>query len=678
MSQLNTFGDPLETFRKMERLSRIGWCAVDVADRKVIFSDYLVGELQLPGEELPIEEFAALVHPEHRKRTEFSNLATDKAYTHAFAVRVGEGYRYVEIRLEPAAADQTGRQVMFGMLRLISREEFDRLTEADYYEQLGELIKSQSYISQLLLRLLRNPDIDSIIHDILSNIVDKFNADRSYIFSFDKRKRTHSCIYEVTQDGITSEMDDLQDWPIDASPWWCEEILADRSHIIEDTETLKDVHQVEYEVLAVMQDIKSLMVVPLANGDGVWGYIGVDIVGHNRTWSGTERQWFEAIGNYISVCLELHRKVEEVHTGAKMIASVSEFAEVGYVRVDTIRSTFYATPQWYKNVCLEVPAQDKPVDFSIEAIPKFLAAVHPEDAAVFNERTGQMRMGEIESFQQDVRIKDGEGWKWLRSINTATERDPRTGNMVLLGFNHNITEVKQAEQRLIEAKARAEENDRQKSAFLANMSHEIRTPLNAIVGFANILGQTDDRDEREQFLSIIQQNTDQLLQLVADIIDLSKIEAGVFDVVLGEVDVNQMCANVVSSLKMKAQPGVEMSFTPERKQCVIRTDRNRLSQVLINYLGNATKLTSEGHITLSYTVQEGWITFRVEDTGCGMSPEQAATAFDRFVKFNNYASGTGLGLSISRSIAERLGGRVGVESDLGKGSAFWVSVPFPG
>ena len=242
--------------------------------------------------------------------------------------------------------------------------------------------------------------------------------------------------------------------------------------------------------------------------------------------------------------------------------------------------------------------------------------------------------------------------------------------------NFDVTELKQTEKNLIEAKNKAEVSDRLKSAFLANMSHEIRTPLNAIVGFSNLLAETDDIGERREYMRVVEENNELLLKLISDILDLSKIEAGTFEFNYGRVDVNRMCEETVCSLSLKVKDKpVELIFGEHDAQCCVVGDKNRLIQVITNFINNAVKFTDEGSITLGYRTEGGELLFHVEDTGSGISEEHRQSIFDRFVKLNSFAQGTGLGLSISKSIVEQMGGRIGVESEVGRGSRFWFTIP---
>ena len=247
---------------------------------------------------------------------------------------------------------------------------------------------------------------------------------------------------------------------------------------------------------------------------------------------------------------------------------------------------------------------------------------------------------------------------------------------ILLSIEWDITEMERMKRELLVAKEKAETSDQLKSAFLANMSHEIRTPLNAIVGFSNLLAETDDIAERREYMQVVEENNDLLLKLISDILDLSKIEAGTFEFNYGMVDVNRMCEEAVRALSLKVQDKpVELLFGDHEAQCCIVGDKNRLLQVITNFINNAVKFTEQGSITLGYRREARDLLFYVEDTGKGISEEHLRTVFDRFVKLNSFAQGTGLGLSISKSIVEQMGGHIGVESEEGRGSRFWFTIP---
>ena len=264
-----------------------------------------------------------------------------------------------------------------------------------------------------------------------------------------------------------------------------------------------------------------------------------------------------------------------------------------------------------------------------------------------------------------------------RIVQTLKTLVPLEGRApLIIGISWDITNMQNIEQELVQARIKAEQSDRLKTAFLANMSHEIRTPLNAIVGFSRLMTMTDNAEDERLYSDIINQNSEILLQLINDILDLAKIEAGTLEYVRYPMDLGELCRNIYEVHKDRVQEGVTLVLDNKDASLIINEDRNRIMQVITNLITNAIKFTFEGEIHFGFEAREGYIDCYVKDTGMGISEEKIQLIFERFVKLNSFVQGTGLGLAICRVIIEKLGGKITAESKPNEGSTFRFTIPY--
>ena len=919
-----------ERYRKMASLAQIGWWEVDLTAGYYLCSDYLSDLLGLDGDTISTSDFLNLIREDYRKQIaqEFrANSSIHKDfYEQTFPIhsKYGEVWLHTRLAFREKGTGVDGGDKSFGIIQRVEapKEEDQR----DALRRVNDLLCRQNFVSQSLLRFLRDEAVESCIADILRDILNLYNGKgRVYIFEYDEIYAHHSCIYEVVSEGVSAEIDNLQDMPASESKWWSEQILSGKPIILNTLEQLLEEAPDEYQIL-VVQGIKSLMVTPLMTGDRVWGYMGIDLVETYHDWSNEDFQWFSSLGNIINICIELRKTKDKVIREQTFLNNLFHFMPMGYIRMSIIRdennkpcdyrvtdanevsSTFFGLPlesyigslasekhpdylqklnfleeildsnsyrekdeyfprterytHWviyspgkdeivglfldstgsvqanraldrseklFQNIFANIPAGveiydkdgylidlnnkdleifgvvnksdvigvnffDNPnvpqnirdrvrnedlVDFrlnysfeqaegyyetnrsnAIELYSKvsklydnegnfsgyilisidnteridamnrirdfenfFLmisdyakvgyaklnllnrkgyaikqwyknlgeeedtlldevvgvyTQMHPEDRKRFLDFYDEVRDGKRRHFQGEMRIRrpgTKNEWNWVSSNVMVTNYKPEENEIEIIGINYDITELKETEAELIQARDKAEMMDRLKSAFLANMSHEIRTPLNAIVGFSDLLVETEELAERQEYIKIVRENNELLLQLISDILDLSKIEAGTFEFTNGDVDVNLLCEDIVRSMGMKAKEEVELVFDDHLPVCHVISDRNRIHQVISNFVNNAMKFTSEGSIHVGYKLKDGELEFYVEDTGIGIEKEQLPHIFERFVKLNSFVHGTGLGLSICQSIVEQLGGRIGVDSEKGKGSRFWFTIP---
>lgn len=797
-----------EKYVQIAQMAKMGWWESDLKNKEYICSDFIVDLLGLESNRISFTEFHQRIREDHRLRlkNEYMSLSYLETYEQMFPIRAKDGEIWVYSKINFQKPDEEGYRNMTGLLQYIDRPIDTTNGNIDFF-QVSNLLYQQTNISYSLLAFLQCDDVTQVVNKTLGDLLHQFLGDRIYIFEINRKEQRQDCTYEVTAEGISKEQEFLSNIPWDPSTWWNHQIAERRAIILN---TLDDMPEeaAEYRQTLEMQDIKSLMVVPLISKEEVWGYMGIDMVRTQRSWSNVDYQCFSSLANIISICIELRkselqakedrlaldnsekilrniyknlpagvelydkdgylvdindkeleifglsdkhealgvnlfdnpniplevkerlRAKEDVNfsinydfskinqyvdsrrngiinlttkvtalydsqnrfinylfinidttetTNAytkiqefeNLFLLIGDYAKVGFAHFNVLTRDGYAQDTWYRNLG-EKEGTPMPQVIGV------YAHVVPEDQAVLKNFVGEVKTGKATSLRKEVRVCRENGKYTWTSINVMV-RDyrPQDGIIEMLCINYDITPLKETEQKLIIARDKAEELDRLKSAFLANMSHEIRTPLNAIVGFSSLLAETDSRNERQEYIKIVQENNELLLQLISDILDLSKIEAGTFNFVYTNVDVNETCAEIIKSMSMKVSKGVELIFEEPLPECYLYTDKNRFTQVISNFINNALKFTQQGCITLGYEqVSHQKIKFYVRDTGMGIPEEKQKSIFERFVKLNTFVQGTGLGLSICKSIVSQMGGEIGVDSTEGIGSCFWFTHPY--
>ncbi len=350
---------------------------------------------------------------------------------------------------------------------------------------------------------------------------------------------------------------------------------------------------------------------------------------------------------------------------------VGDYAKVGYAHFNILSGHGYAQKSWYRNVG---EADETPLSDIFGTYRHF----HPDDRALLIRFLDDARKGLTTKLSKEMRVLREDGTYTWTHVNLLVKKyAPQDRIIEIISINYDITELKRTEEMLVKARDKAEASDRLKSAFLANMSHEIRTPLNAIVGFSSLLTSTENAAEKELYNSLIGHNNKLLLNLINDVIDLSKIESGYLELRPDWVNLTELLDESVAEYAHQVPSGVELLTNYPAHDSLVELDKLRIKQILSNFLSNALKNTTTGHVEVFYEVDHQSVRIGVKDTGRGIPQNMLEKIFERFEKLDSFAQGAGLGLPICKLIVEKMNGRILVDSQLGIGTTFIIELPDP-
>lgn len=495
-------------------------------------------------------------------------------------------------------------------------------------ENLEATNRRQALFIKVLQILQLEPDIPTAMNMALAEIGRYTGVDRLATWENHLDGVTYGCTNEWCNDGIEPAIDYLRSMTIEAGKPWFD--MLEENHII----CTSDIYSLDPFITQMLevQGVKAIAVFPLSQLGVHFGFLSFNFC-WNKQWDEKDVELMSQISQIVSTATKRWQVETSLQQSQRTMQKVLDNinANIFVSDYDTLKVIFANKP--FREEAGEVPANAEcwrmlnaglengckhcPKPKLLDANRKFTGVHFWEDYNPVTKRWYTIQSMAI---------------KWL------------DGRWAIMELATDITTRKQVELELIQAKEKAEESDRLKSAFLANMSHEIRTPLNAIVGFSSLLAETDEAELRHVYMSLAQENNELLLNLISDILDISKIEAGMIDLVMGRVDVPQLCREVIATFSHKKRDSaVELRFDENSPQIVIDADKNRIVQVLSNFLTNALKFTTKGSITLSYSLEdENQVRFCVTDTGKGIPDEQKHEIFNRFVKLDSFVQGAGL------------------------------------
>ena len=796
--------NPLGDIAKLNRIcasAQIGWWEVNFTTGKCFISETLLKSLEVSSEWLDIDELMSTVRQDYRKRItdEFTSIPRKGVFEQTFPVTSGRGNVFwIHCALSMEEENEEGQLIATGYGQRIESPETQGY-QCAWNQRINNLLYCQNSIANSLLKLLSNDTGDELFEEMLADILYFFKGARVYIVRYNWKNGNQSCLYEVAACNVITLKEKLQNICSEDAPWFYQQIHANRPVILNSPDELPPLAVRDREVLAE-NGTNSMMLAPLMREEGVWGYMGIDIVDGYRKWNSEDYQWFSSLANIISICMELrmikervmhseklfhdiftnipvglelynkegmlldcnnrnleifgvgdksriiglnlfespnmtrdiheslragrpgtfHLKYDfdeerrlfqserrgvmdldirslmlydaednlsnyllvnidnternnalsKVHDFENFFSIISDYSKVGYAKINLLDHTGFAVRQWYRNL-------GESHDTPLADIIGIFSHMHPDDRKSVLDFYEKAKAGTERFFDGDLRIRPADRWNWIHKSSMVTAYQSPNPRLELVEVNYDITVQKETEAELRAARDKAEESNRLKSAFLANISHEIRTPLNAIVGFSDLLMTVDDPAEQEEFRRTIQKNNTLLLQLFSDIIDLSKIDAGSFEYMPKPVCLYQFCAMMVQKMRNKVPEGVELQIDEDSPlDAWFSADSGYLNQVVTNFMSNAIKFTHRGTITVGYRIDaRQQLEMFVEDTGIGISIENQEAVFDRFMKVDSFVQGTGLGLPLCKSIIEKMGGHIGVISELGKGSRFWFTLP---
>ena len=600
--------------------ANVGWWKAEVEKKRYVCSKLIVDLLGLPQPEISFEDFNRYIADETRPPTEFQPF--EKLYPQregVYLLRTPHGHVWTRSKICMEKTDENGAVLLYGLVEIIESPESVSARQAlkESERILHNIYKNlpvgiELYDKNGILIDLNDKEME-LFHLKSKDALMGINLFENPIFPPHMREKIRK--HEDADFAFRYDFAKI-------GAYYQTEKREGSIDLVTKVTTLYDEHHNPINFLLIHADHTE------------------EIVANNRV------QEFE-----------------------NLFELVGDYAKVGYAYYNLYTRNGYASKSWYHNVGENesLPVQD---------IAGIYQHIHPEDREKIIGFLRNAQRGLKHKFNREVRILRGDGSCTWTHVNLFVRKyAPEEGMIEIVSINYDITTLKCTEEKLTKALDKVEEVDRMKSAFIDSMSHEIRTPLNAIVGFSSLLPSVENKADQEEFIKLIKHNTDLLLKLVNDVLDVARMESGGFDLKVAWFDPAELMQECVEDEKQNIPPQVVLTAAGFPQGCMVEADRTRIKQVVSNLLSNALKNTRKGEVKITGRVDEEGIEIRVSDTGQGIPADMLERIFKRFEKVDSFQQGVGLGLPISRAILQKMGGKIKVESTVGIGSTFIIQIP---
>ena len=708
-------------WERTQREAKIGSWEYNHLTDTVVYSDemFRIFEVEKPVGPHNNEAFMSRIHPEDKQKVidADSSLQNKAGSTQLeFRICLPGNEQHPDGREKYCKEFLQSMEDDFGEVVLFTGTLQDITDTVKIHQELNRKIQFEHYLGKIAEQFVRVENPETAIQKVLSYVATLSEADRAYIFEFDWDKDKMSNTHEWCSQGIEPQIHHLQEMPVQVASYWLEKFHNKKCVFIKDTAAIPDERKVEREILQ-QQDIHSAIACPIHCNGQLWGFFGLD-----NTRSAD--RWNQETITLITVFIQIFQNYLEKRMAEDQITKLlnelqivnNNLEQTVRIRTEELKASLEEVKKTQTHFELALKASDigiwvwdfenepvpesfafskyfkkvhkgsqKRVDFESSSIVRWEASVHPEHwDYVFNEKVKYLEgLREDYSIDYKIWLDSQMDWRWINSTGVIVSRDKNGSPTLMLGTYKDITARKETELMLKNARASAEMMIKNKSEFLSNLNHELRTPLTIIMGNSESLLYSDVDNELKPFLKTINRAALQLLELIEEIVDISKIDEGKIKAEMKEVKTKRFFASIYEYYKGLAdEKGLDFSlkiapdFPPS-----IRTDSKLMKKICNNLIGNAIKFTKEGFVTLSLSMDQSRqrCLFKVEDSGIGIPKEKQAMIFERFSQADSSSKrrygGTGLGLSIAKSAADILKAQIHVQSEVSKGSVFTLSFP---